>query len=131
MEDSKTVVVDVSDKKSSGPVRGVKGEPTASLTLKQKWHEAHFTLEDTSNGKHPHRKTWRKNPKAPSLKAFAKQLDKDGDTLPNDWWSNKQGLKNAKRTPANIEKARASKTASSLARKKSKNASKKPEVSSK
>lgn len=105
---------------------GEVGQPTAGLTVKQRWHEAHFTLEDTKDGHHPNRQTWKRKHNIPSLKTFARQLSKEDDQVTKDWFANKAGAKNQKRTDANASKAVQSAAASKSARRKM--SKKKPET---
>lgn len=108
------------EKQSVQEVRGERGElgvATASLTIKQRWHEEHFTLVDTSDKQHPHRRTYRANPGAPSLKKFARALAKDGDKVAKEWLGNKLGAKDQPRSEANVKLAALTGSASKLARK--------------
>jgi hypothetical protein len=108
------------EKQSVQEVRGERGElgvATASLTIKQCWHEEHFNLVDTSDKSHPHRRSYVKKPGVPSLKKFARALAKDGDQNAKEWLSNKLGGKAQKRSDTNIKAARETSMASKLARK--------------
>ena len=108
------------EKQSVQEVRGERGElgvATASLTIKQRWHEEHFKLVDTSDKAHPHRRTYVRNPGAPSLKAFARTLLKSGDANAKEWFGNKRGAKDQKRSEANVKLAALCASASKAARK--------------
>jgi hypothetical protein len=80
---------------------GEVGKPTASLTIKQMWHEKHFRLEEPSDGKNPRRQVWVARGGAPSLKQFARELVASGDTTAQDWFANKAGVLNEKRSDKN------------------------------
>lgn len=108
------------EKQSVQEVRGERGElgvATASLTIKQRWHEEHFNLVDTSDKSHPHRRSYVRKPGAVSLKAFARKLAKDGDANAKEWLGNKLGAKNQKRSDANVKLAQLCASASKAARK--------------
>lgn len=105
--------------KYRGP-QGELGVATAALTIRQKWHEAHFQREDTSDKAHPNRKSFRRLPGAPSLKAFARALAKEGDQVAKDWFANKRGKLNQKRSDANIKAAREAAFATKSAKRKKK-----------
>src|SRR5262249_48606826 len=81
--------------------RGEVGQATAGLTIKQKWHEAHFTRKDVGDKHNPRKRVWVKNHGAPSLKRFARDLAKSGDTVARDWFAHKGGSLNQVRTDAN------------------------------
>ena len=81
--------------------RGEVGVATAGLTIKQKWHETHFTRKDVGDKHNPRKRVWVKNHGAPSLKRFARDLAKSGDTVAKDWFAHKGGSLNAERTDAN------------------------------
>lgn len=90
--------------------RGVSGEvgkPTASLTIKQAWHEKHFRLEDVPGGKNPRRQVWVPRGGTPSLKQFARGLVVSGDTTAQDWFAHKSGTFNEKRSDKNSAAASA------------------------
>jgi hypothetical protein len=108
------------EKQSVQEVRGERGElgvATAGLTIKQRWHEEHFNLVDTSDKAHPHRRSYVRKPGAVSLKAFARALVKSGDANAKEWLGNKLGAKDQKRSDANIKAARETAMASKSARK--------------
>lgn len=81
--------------------RGEVGQATAGLTIKQRWHEAHFTLKDVGDKHNPRKRVWVRNHGAPSLKRYARDLAKSGDTLAKDWFAHKSGSLNTERTDAN------------------------------
>lgn len=90
--------------------RGEVGVATASLTVKSLWHKQ--LAASVRNGN------------ALSLRAFVRQLAKSGDanvaTLAKEWFGNKAGAKNQKRSAANVAAAKAAGAATKLGRKKSK-----------
>lgn len=102
-----------------GP-RGDVGQATPALTLKQQWHQTYFTLENTSNKAHPYRKTWVAKPGAISLKAYARQLLKEGDALAKSWFANKSGKNRDKRTEKNATEAKLAGAATKTAKRKKK-----------
>jgi hypothetical protein len=87
------------------------GEPTAALTMKQRYHKTHFKRV---------KKLWVRNPGAPSLKQFARQLLASGDPIAKDWFAHKHGLLNKPRTNANIKAAREAAAATKASRRKAK-----------
>lgn len=90
---------------------GEVGKPTASLTIKQMWHEKHFRLEEPADGKNPRRQVWVARGGAPSLKQFARQLVSAGDATAQDWFAHKAGVLNEKRSDKNSIAASAAATA--------------------
>jgi hypothetical protein len=82
-------------------VRGEVGQPTAGLTIRQKWHEAHFTRQDVGDKHNPRKRIWVRHHGAPSLKRFARDLAKSGDTVAKEWFANKSGAHNQERSDAN------------------------------
>lgn len=79
--------------------RGEVGTPTAGLTIRQRWHaEAH----------------------GGSLKQFARKLLKEGDSVAKEWFANKRGAKNQKRTDANIKASMEARQATRAAKQKKK-----------
>lgn len=85
---------------------GEVGQPTAALTLKQMWHETHFRLEEPPGNKNPRRRVW--VPKSGiSLKAFARELAASGNEVAKEWFANKGGSHNAKRSDTNVAAAHA------------------------
>jgi len=107
------------EERTPGP-KGEVGTATAGLTIHQKWHEAHFTRVNAEDKWNPTKRVWVQNPGAPSLKQFARQLLKDGDPVAKEWFANKRGAKNEKRSEANIKAQREAAMASKAARKKTK-----------
>lgn len=98
--------------------RGELGVATAALTLKQRWHEAHFTLKDVGDKHNPRKRVWVRNHGAPSLKKYARDLAKSGDANAKDWFAHKKGSLNEGRADKNIVRISAEKTASKAARRK-------------
>lgn len=106
--------------------RGELGVATASLTLKQRYHQAHFKRVDAEDKHNPGKKHWVKNEGAPSLKQFARKLLGSGDPNVKDWFARKNGSMDDKRTDKNIADARAAAAATKAERhKRSAGASKK------
>jgi hypothetical protein len=92
----------VSEKSDSKPSRGERGDvgvASAGDTMK-KLHRA------TGRGL--------------SLRVFARQLLKDGDPVAKEWFSNKKGAKNQKRSEKNIAAAQVAASATKASRKKMK-----------
>jgi hypothetical protein len=81
--------------------RGELGVATASKTIKRQYHLAHFDLVDAEDKRNPNKKRWVKHPKAPSLKKFAHELASQGDIVAKNWFEQKGGALNAKRSDAN------------------------------
>jgi hypothetical protein len=100
--------------------RGELGTATAGLTIRQRWHEAHFTRKNAEVKHNPNKRIYVRNPGAPSLKAFAKALAKDGDQVAKDWFANKRGKQNQKRSDANIKAAMEARQATKAAKRKKK-----------
>ncbi len=95
--------------------RGIVGKPTAALTLKQRWHDECFTLEKVGK-----RVVYVAKPKAPSLRTFARQLAKTGDQVAKDWFDHKKGSLNQERSTTTQKRIYEEKSATKLARRKSK-----------
>lgn len=85
--------------------QNVRGIATASLTIKQRWHEEHFKSVDTKDHAHPKRRTYMAKPGAPSLKKFAQALLQSGDENAQKWFANKSGKNAMKRSEANAKLA--------------------------
>ncbi len=98
--------------------RGIVGEPTAALTLKQRYHEAHFQRVDAEDKHNPTKRRWVKNPGAPSLKQFARELLASGDATAKEWFAHKRGSLNASRSDANLKAAREAASATKTAKRK-------------
>lgn len=90
-----TVQTPVKDSDSARGSRGELGVPSAGLTIRQLWHAANSGL---------------------SLKRFARQLVKEGNQTAKEWFANKKGAKNEKRSEKNQQRVNAEKSASKLAR---------------
>lgn len=89
--------------KVRGP-RGVVGKATAGLTIKQLWEQ-----DGDSRG---------------SLRQFARELARGGNTTAKEWFAHKKGSLNAKRTAANEVAARAAAAATHTERRKPKKGNK-------
>ncbi len=99
--------------------RGEVGVATAKLKIVQLWHAAHFTRKDIGDKHNPRKRIYVPNPGgAPSLKKFARELLKAGDAVAKEWFANKRGAKNAKRTEKNASRITLEKQASKAARRK-------------
>lgn len=112
-EDNMTVAV-TETQENRGP-RGELGVATPALTLKSRWHTEHFKL--VGEGRH---QSYVVKPGAPSLRAFARQLAKNGDENAKAWFANKVGKNNQKRSAANAQLAKTCALATKQSRKKSK-----------
>ena len=91
-----TTVVNQSTKGERGEV----GTASASQTIKQLWH-----TQQKAKGQRL------------TLKRFARQLLKDGNTVAEEWLANKAGTKDANRSEANIALSRTIASATKLNRK--------------
>lgn len=98
--------------------RGELGVATASLTIKQRWHEAHFTLKDVGDKHNPRKRVWVRNHGAPSLKRYARDLAKSGDANAKDWFAHKTGSLNENRSEKNRSRISLESQASKAARRK-------------
>lgn len=99
--------------------RGEVGQATAGLAIRQKWHEAHFSRKDVGDKHNPRKRIWVPNPGPKvSLKRFARELLKAGDPVAKEWFANKTGAKNQKRTEKNVSRISLEKQASKAARRK-------------
>ena len=87
--------------------RGELGTPTASLTMKQRWVASGQKL---------------------SLKRFAQELARSGDKVAKDWFANKKGARNQKRSDKNVARVAIEKQATKASRKKVKANTKKPDA---
>jgi len=119
-EDTTTVVVTETETQKPRGERGELGVATAALTIKQRWHAEHFKLVDTSDHDNPNRQSYVAKPGAPTLRAFARNLVKSGDANAKEWFANKAGAKDQKRSAANAQMAKTCASATKLSRKKSK-----------
>lgn len=100
--------------------RGEVGMATAGLKIRQLWHSAHFTRKDIGDKHNPRKSIYVPNPGgAPSLKRFARELLKAGDAVAKEWFANKRGAKNQKRTEKNQARVNLEKQSSKAARRKS------------
>lgn len=108
----------VSEESARGD-RGEVGTATAGLRIRQLWHEAHFTRKDIGDKHNPRKRVWVANPgPRVSLKRFARELLKAGDAVAKEWFGNKRGAKNQKRTEKNASRITLEKQASKAARRK-------------
>lgn len=99
--------------------RGEVGQATPKLTIVQMWHEAHFTRKDVGDKHNPRKRVWVHNPGPKvSLKKFARELLKSGNAVAKEWFANKVGAKNQKRTEKNVSRISLEKQASKAARRK-------------
>jgi hypothetical protein len=120
-EENKTeqVVVVVEKNESTRGLRGEVGTPTASLTLKQKWHESHFELFDPEDKRNPRKRVWVRRSNTPTLKSYARALAKQGDPTAKEWLENKAGAKNQERSDINVKAAKEAGFATHTAHRKS------------
>jgi hypothetical protein len=95
MSEVETTVVPMTTKGD----RGIVGEPTTSLTLKKMWADSKSRL---------------------SLKAFARQLVKEGNQLAVDWFAHKAGSLNVSRNDKNVARVMAERVATRAAHRKKK-----------
>jgi len=104
------------------PERGARGElgvATAGLKLRQMWHEAHFSRKDVGDKHNPRKRIWVPNPGPKvSLKQFAREQERSGNQVAKDWFANKAGAKNQKRSEKNVSRISLEKQASKAARRK-------------
>lgn len=98
--------------------RGNVGEATAALTIKQMWREKHFKRTDANDRYNPRKKVWVALPKAPSLKAFARQLAANGDVVAKTWFDHKGGSLNKDRSDATKARISLEKQATKAAKRK-------------
>ena len=106
--------------------RGELGKPTASLTIKQQWHEATHLLVDVGDNNNPRRQAWVRKAGTPSLKKFARQLLASGNQLAKDWFAHKSGSLNEERNEKNRSRASLEAQASKAARRKKSQGKNKP-----
>jgi hypothetical protein len=97
VELEKTEVSTVNNERVRGS-RGNVGEASPGLAMRQLWHAA-------NSGE--------------SLKAFARRLVKEGNTIARSWLENKKGKLNAKRNDKNIQRVSAERTATKASKRKS------------
>lgn len=100
--------------------RGAVGEPTASLSIKQLWHQTHFKRADVGDKHNPRKRQFVKNHHAPSLKRFARELMRSGNELALEWLARKGGSLNAKRTKENVARVQLEKQKTKESRRKTK-----------
>lgn len=99
--------------------RGELGVATAALTIRQMWHEAHFTRKDIGDKHNPRKRVWVPNPgQKVSLKKFARELLKSGNQVAKDWFAHKRGSLNASRSEKNQSRISLEKQATKAAKRK-------------
>src|SRR5271170_2450243 len=81
--------------------RGELGKATSALTIKQMWHAEHHNLQDVGDKHNPRKQLSVKRTGVPSLKQYARQLAASGNDVAKDWFGNKDGAKDAKRSEKN------------------------------
>ena len=111
------VIKEVVQEHTRGP-NGILGTATASKTVKQMWHSAHFNRFEVGNKQNPNKKIWVRHPAAPSLKRFVRDLIKSGNQVAKDFMACKAGALNSERTDANKSRIALEASASMSARKK-------------
>jgi len=100
MSEMETETTDLAPVKATETVRGNRGEvgvASAGLTMRQRWGSSNSGL---------------------SLKRFARQLVKDGDAVAKEWFANKKGAKNEKRSDKNTQRVIAERTATKASKRK-------------
>lgn len=113
------VVAPLEPTESARGERGEVGTASAGLTIRQLWHAAHFTRKDAGDKDNFRKRIYVPNPGGvPSLKQFARQLLKAGDAVAKEWFANKRGAKNEKRSDKNQTRINLEKIASKAARRK-------------
>lgn len=98
IEDTQTNSTVAKPTEVPAPARGSRGElgvASAGLTMRQLWHAANSGL---------------------SLKKFARQLVKEGNQTAKEWFANKRGAKNAKRSDKAIARIAAERSATKMAK---------------
>lgn len=98
--------------------RGFVGTASAAQTLTQRWHQENHLHQDVGDKHNPRKRRWVRKAGSPSLKQYARTLLKAGDALAKEWFANKTGAKNQKRTDKNVARISQEKTASKTARSK-------------
>jgi hypothetical protein len=98
--------------------RGEVGQATPGLTIRQMWHEAHFSRKDVGDKHNPRKRVWVRNHAAPSLKKFARELAKSGNEVAKAWFANKDQTNNPGRSEKNRSRITLEKQASKAARRK-------------
>ncbi len=98
--------------------RGIVGVATPSKTIRKMWHEATHLRVDASTKQNPRKQRWVPKNDAPSLKQFARELAAKGDPTAKEWFANKRGDNNQKRTDANIGRANLERAATRASRRK-------------
>lgn len=117
-QESEITTTEVAEQARPRGSRGELGEATASLTLKQRYHQSHFKRVDPEDKYNPNKRIWVKNEDAPSLKQFARKLLASGDISAKEWFANKNGAKNVSRSEANIKAAMEASNATKTERRK-------------
>ena len=98
--------------------RGEVGVSTPSSQIKLLWHQEHFVLQDVGNSKNPRKQAYIKHKAAPSLKKYARTLLAQGNEVAVNWYANKAGKLNEKRSDKNKARIALEAQASMSARKK-------------
>jgi hypothetical protein len=111
-------------KQDNQQVRGDKGEvgvATAGDKIKQQWYAVAYRRVDPTEGeKGADKRKYVRIPGTPSLRVFARKLEKAGDEVAAEWFAHKKGSLNQTRTDANVKKAIESRTATHTTRRKKK-----------
>lgn len=118
-EQTEKKVEEKKEERVPGP-RGEVGEASASTKVHQMWREKHFDRVPAPTKWNPGRRVWVEKGGAPSLKQFARELAREGNQDAKEWFANKRGAKNEKRSDANVKAASEARMASKAARKKTK-----------
>jgi hypothetical protein len=109
---------------ASPGMRGEVGEASSSKALKRLWHETHFIRRNIGDKYNPRKTEWVRQAGAPSLRQFARSQDKADNQVAKDWFKQKDGLLNEKRSDKNTSRIALERQASKSARRKNSQGSK-------
>lgn len=98
--------------------RGVVGIARPAQIIKLYWHEATHILMDVGNAANPRKQKWLRKTGTPSLKLFARQLLKSTNEDAGNWFANKRGACDEKRSDANHLRVSLERQATRLAKRK-------------
>lgn len=119
-DDKKTEKIEKTEEKQevARGDRGFVGTASAAQTLTQRWHQENHLHQDVGDKHNPRKRRWVRKAGSPSLKQYARTLLKAGDALAKEWFANKRGAKNEKRSDKNQGRINLEKQASKAARRK-------------
>jgi len=106
--------------------RGVVGISTPALKVKQLWRQETHLRQNVGDKRNPRKQAWIKKKGTPSLLEFARKLAASGNQDAKDWFANKKGACNQKRSDKNIARITLEKQASKNARRKTSGKAAKP-----